>query len=250
MNDVNQGPPQPAKAPSNGPIPAGSSRLGIGGRLRNYFLTGLAVSAPVAITVYLIQAVVDTVDRNVAPLLPAAYSRLPFSIPGFGVVLVLIAVTLIGFLTANFVGRRLVRFGERIVARMPIIRSIYSALKQIFETVLTQGSSFRQVVLIEFPRPGIWAIAFLANERTGEAGRRLPDDVLAVYLPTAVNPTSGYLLFIPAQDVIRLDMTVEEGMKMVLSGGVVMPEDRLTELRQAASDAAVQLKVANQPERR
>ncbi|HUN52007.1 MAG TPA: DUF502 domain-containing protein [Candidatus Sulfotelmatobacter sp.] len=203
------------------------TRMGIGGRLRNYFLTGVIVTAPIGITVYLVWGFVDMVDRNVAPLLPVSIQPggvMLFSIPGLGVLVALVAVTLVGFLTANFLGRRLVRLGEQIVARMPIVRSVYSALKQIFETVLTQSSnSFRQVVLIEFPRPGCWAVAFLSNERTGEAGERLKDDVVAVYLPTALNPTSGYLLFLPRRDVIFLDMSVEEGMKLVLSGGMVIP---------------------------
>jgi uncharacterized membrane protein len=204
--------------------------MSIGGRLRYYFLTGVIVSAPIGITMYIVWAFIDLVDRNVAPLLPVALQPggvMLLSIPGLGVIVALVAVTLVGFLTANFLGRRLVRLGERIVARMPIVRSVYSALKQIFETMLTQSSSsFRQVVLIEFPRKGVWAAAFVANERTGEAGRRLGQELVAVYLPTALNPTSGYLLFLPKQDVVTLDMSVEEGMKLILSGGMVIPPDR------------------------
>jgi uncharacterized membrane protein len=176
----------------------------------------------------------------VAPLLPVAIQPggiMLFSIPGLGVVVALVAVTLVGFLTANFLGRRLVRLGETIVSRMPIVRSVYSALKQIFETVLKQSStSFRQVVLIEFPRRDSWAVAFLSNESTGEPGQRLNDDVVAIYLPTAINPTSGYLLFLPRRDVIFLDMSVEEGMKLILSGGMVIPPTHITVKDVAASD--------------
>ena len=232
-----------SKKPANDPggedgAPPAPTRMGIGARLRNYFLTGVIVTAPIGITIYLVWGFVDLVDRNVAPLLPVYIQPagiMLFSIPGLGVVVALVAVTLIGFLTANFLGRRLVRLGETIVSRMPIVRSVYSALKQIIETVLKQSStSFRQVVLIEFPRRDCWAVAFLANEETGEAGQRLNDDVVAVYLPTAINPTSGYLLFLPRREVVFLDMSVEEGMKLILSGGMVIPPTQ-----QQAADAAV-----------
>ncbi len=199
-------------------------------RLRNYFFTGVIVTAPIGITIYLALGVVDFVDRNVTPLIPDAYQPrhyLPFSVPGLGVVLLVIGLTLIGFLAANFLGRQLVRISERVVARMPVVRNIYSALKQIFETVLTpSSSSFRQVVMIEYPRRDVWALAFLANDRQFEPGRRLGQELITVYLPTAVNPTSGYLLFVPKSDAIYLDMTVEDGMKIILSGGVVAPPDR------------------------
>ena len=222
------GPPEGGTPPVGEPIRI--ARGGIIGRLRTYFLTGVIVTAPIGITIYLALAFVDFVDRNVTPLIPSDYQPrnfLPFNLPGIGVIVLLVGLTLIGFVTASFLGRRLVRFGERLVARMPIIRSIYSALKQIFETMLTQSStSFRQVVLIEYPRPKVWAIAFLTNEKSGEAGRRVGSELITVYVPTALNPTSGFLLFAPRQDVIYLDMTVEEGMKLVLSGGVVLPPDR------------------------
>lgn len=234
-----------SETPANDPgeaniVPPAPTRMGISARLRNYFLTGVIVTAPIGITIYLVWAFVDLVDRNVAPLLPVAIQPggiMLFSIPGLGVVVALVAVTLVGFLTANFLGRRLVRLGETIVSRMPIVRSVYSALKQIFETVLKQSStSFRQVVLIEFPRRDSWAVAFLSNESTGEPGQRLNDDVVAIYLPTAINPTSGYLLFLPRRDVIFLDMSVEEGMKLILSGGMVIPPTHVTVKDAAASD--------------
>jgi len=225
---------QHTPGPQDGGLGAGQepvrvSRGGIVGRLRTYFLTGVIVTAPIGITIYLALGFIDFVDRNITPLIPATYQPrnfLPFNLPGIGVVVLLVGLTLIGFVTASFLGRRLVRFGERLVARMPIIRSIYSALKQIFETMLTQSStSFRQVVLIEYPRNRVWAIAFLTNEKSGEPGRRVGNELLTVYVPTALNPTSGFLLFVPRQDVIYLDMSVEEGMKLVLSGGVVFPPD-------------------------
>ena len=227
----------PSGTPGGGTTTPASTMTGIGARLRNYFLTGVVVTAPIGITVYLVWSFVDFVDRTVAPLLPVWLEPgglMPVSIPGLGLVLALVAVTVIGFLTANLLGRRLVRLSETIVSRMPIVRSVYSALKQIFETMLTQSSSsFRQVVLIEYPRRECWAIAFLANERTGEAGSRLKGDTVAVYLPTAINPTSGYLLFLPRKDVIFLDMSVEEGMKLVLSGGMVIPSHNRAQIAEA-----------------
>lgn len=220
--------PPPAKPPA-----------GLMGKLRNYFLTGVIVTAPIGITIYVAVAFITFVDRNVTPFIPQVYRPdhyLPFNVPGFGLLLLLVVLTLIGFLAANFLGRQLVRLGERLVGRMPVVRNIYGALKQIFETVLTpSSSSFRQVVMIEYPRRGVWALCFLANERSGEPGQRIGTDCITVYLPTAVNPTSGYLLFVPRSDAQFLDMSVEEAMKMILSGGVVVPPSRFRAGRERAA---------------
>jgi uncharacterized membrane protein len=150
---------------------------------------------------------------------------LPFAIPGIGVVIVVIALTLIGWLTTGLVGRTVVKLGENLLDRMPVIRTIYSALKQIFETVFTQNSrAFRDVVLINYPRQGCWAIGFATGTTKGEVQDAIQDEVVNVFLPTTPNPTSGYLLFLPKKDVIFLDMTVEQGIKLVISGGVVTPD--------------------------
>ena len=210
------------------PVPPPKPRSGPMSALRTYFLTGIIVVAPLAITAYVVWAFVDFVDRLVTPLLPAVYNPrtyLPFDVPGVGVVVGAVALTMIGFLTANLLGRTLVRAGERVLSRMPVVSSIYGALKQVFETLLgSRAQSFRQVVLVEFPRRGGYSIAFVTSEGVSEVSRKLGEvDLLTLYVPTALNPTSGYMIFMPRREVIMLDMSVEEGMKLVISGGVVQP---------------------------
>jgi len=196
-------------------------------RLRTYFLTGLVVASPVGITVYLALAFIDLIDRNIKPLIPAAYNPetyLPFPLPGIGLVFLFLMLTILGFFAANFLGRTLIRIGEKILNRMPVVRSVYNTLKQIFETVISENKgSFQEVVLIEYPRKGLWAIAFISGENKGEIQRKMADDVVNVFLPTTPNPTSGFLLFVPRQDIIRLDMTPDEGAKYVISAGLVDP---------------------------
>lgn len=200
------------------------------GRLRGHFLAGILVTAPAALTFYLAWLFITFVDGQVVSLLPPRYSPstyLDFNIPGFGVLVLLIFLTLIGALAAGFVGRLMLRWGENILSRMPVIRGIYSALKQLFETVLSQQSSaFRQCVLIEYPRRGMWALGFISGVTEGEVQSLTAEEVVNVFLPTTPNPTSGFLLFVPRSDVIVLSMTVEEGIKMVISGGIVVPPDR------------------------
>lgn len=197
-------------------------------RLRNYFLTGIVVTAPIAITIYLTYVFVDFVDANVTPLIPARYNPetyLPFSVPGLGVFIAVFFLILIGFLTANFLGRSMLHFGERIVGRMPVVRSIYNALKQIMETVLAQsGTSFRDVVLVEYPRKGLWALAFVTSEAKGEVADMDEDTMISIFLPTTPNPTSGFLLFCPKNELKFLDMSVEEGVKLLISAGMIWPE--------------------------
>jgi len=196
-------------------------------RLRTYFLTGLVVASPVGITIYLALAFIDLIDRNIKPLIPTAYNPetyLPFPLPGIGLVFLFIMLTVLGFLAANFLGKTLIQIGERILNRMPVIRSVYNTLKQIFETVISENTgSFQEVVLVEYPRKGIWAIAFISSENTGEVQTKLPENVVNVFLPTTPNPTSGFLLFVPKKDIIHLDMTPDEGAKYVISAGLVDP---------------------------
>ena len=198
-------------------------------RLRTYFLTGIVVSAPVGITIWLIWLFVAFVDRTVVPLIPESYNPsdvLGVSVPGIGVVVVLLVVTMIGFLVTNFLGRYMVKIGENMVSRVPVVRTIYGVLKQIFDAVLAQSEgAFREVVLIEYPRKGIWVIGFITSSTQGEVQRVTPDDMVNVFLPTTPNPTSGFLLFVPRKDCITLHMTVEEGVKLVISGGIVSPPD-------------------------
>ncbi len=197
-------------------------------RLRNYFITGIIVTAPIVLTVYLVTLVVGLIDEKVLPLLGQRYNPenyLPFAVPGIGVLIFVVAITIIGWLTTGLVGRRIVRLGENILERMPVIRSVYSALKQIFETVFSQSSrAFRDVVLIPYPREGCWAIGFATGTTKGEVQDAIKDEVVNVFLPTTPNPTSGYLLFLPKKDVIFLKMSVEQGIKLVISGGVVTPD--------------------------
>ena len=207
---------------------APAKRPGIFTRLRNYFLTGIIVTAPIALTIYLTWQFIDWVDSQAIPLLPAKYNPenyLPFSLPGLGLVISVVILTFVGFLTANIFGRTLLRTGERLVNRMPVVRSIYGAFKQILETVLSQSSnSFRQAVLVEYPRRGVWTVAFVTGETEGEVAQRLDDEMINIYVPTTPNPTSGFLLMVPRRDLIFLDMPVEDAAKYIISIGVIAPE--------------------------
>ncbi len=196
-------------------------------RLRIYFLTGVIVTAPIALTIYLTWQVIHWVDSQAIPLLPAKYNPenyLPFSLPGLGLVMMFVVLTFVGFLTANIFGRTLLKTGERLVGRMPVVRTVYGALKQVLETVLSQSSnSFRQAVLVEYPRRGIWTVAFVTSDTEGEVARRLDDDMVNIYVPTTPNPTSGFLLMVPRRDLIFLDMPVEDAAKFIISIGVIAP---------------------------
>lgn len=196
-------------------------------RLRTWFLTGIVVAAPLSITIYLLWSFLSFVDDAVTPFIPERYNPehyLPFSVPGIGLLALVVALTLLGFLTANLVGRSLIRLGEKILDRMPIVRSIYGTLKQVFEMVIsTKSSSFKDVVLIEYPRPGQWSMGFVTNETKGEIQERTVEDVICVFIPMAPAPTGGFLVFVPKKDVIYLDMTIDEGMKYVFSAGLVVP---------------------------
>jgi uncharacterized membrane protein len=193
-------------------------------RLRAYFLAGILVAAPLGITLSIVSWAIDVIDNR---LIPARYNPnqfLPLPIPGTGVVLVVVALTAIGWATSSFLGRFVHRTGERVLDRIPVVRNVYSAFKQIFEAVLARRSNaFREVALIEYPRKGVWSIGFLTGATTGEVQGRTQPDVVNVFLPTTPNPTSGYLLFVPRSDVVVLDMTIEDGIKMVVSGGIVTP---------------------------
>jgi len=201
--------------------------------IRGYFLAGILVTAPIGITFYIAWLLIRWVDAQVASLIPANYNPetyLPFAVPGLGLIVVFMALTFIGWATAGLIGRLWTRLTERALARMPVIRSVYGAVKQIIETILQQQSNaFRQVVLFEYPRRGSWAIGFITGETLGEVQSLTSDDVVNVFLPTTPNPTSGYLLFVPKKELVVLDMTVEEGIKMVVSGGIVTPPDRRPE---------------------
>ena len=196
--------------------------------IRNNFLTGLIIVAPVLITIYLIWAIVSFIDNSVLPWLPDVYNPRTYintDIPGFGLFIFVVFTTIVGYFTKNLFGRQLVRMAEGWVDRMPIVRSIYNALKQIVETILSQSkSSFQKACLVEYPRKGIWAIAFISTNTRGEIAQKVGGNgMTSVFLPTTPNPTSGFLLFVHNEDIVELDMTVEEAAKLVISAGLVVP---------------------------
>ena len=219
------------QTPTSGPPPAASPlrKRSLLARLRNYFLAGVLVTAPLGITAWLIYSFVDYVDTTILPLIPEPYNPelyLEHSVPGLGVLILLIVITLIGALVTNFLGRYMVRTGERILARVPVVRSIYGLIKQVFDAVLAQSSTaFREVVLVEYPRKGVWVIGFVTSTPAAEIKERIGADVVYVFVPTSPNPTSGFLLIIQQAEVIRLKMSVEEGIKLVISGGIVSSPD-------------------------
>jgi uncharacterized membrane protein len=216
-------------------IIAPAPRLSLLARLRNYFLAGIIVTAPIGLTIYLVFITIEAIDRNVRSLVPHGYEperfipsyNLPFGIPGLGLIAAVVLLTLIGFLATNLMGRTLLRLGERLVARMPIVRGVYSALKQIFETVFSQsGNSFRQVALVPWPSAGSWTIAFVTNYvQGGEVSEHLGDDLVTVYVPTTPNPTGGYMTYYRRRDIKVLSMTVDQAMKLIISCGVIVPPD-------------------------
>src|SRR5262245_37614569 len=200
-------------------------------RLRNYFLTGFIVCAPLAITAYIAWSFIGWVDSWVKPYIPFRYNPdnyLPFPVPGFGIIVAIFLITLIGFLTANFIGRAIVSYGEYLLSRMPFVRSIYSALKQILETVLSDKSNrFSRVGVVEYPRKGVWSIVFIASERGTEISEKVDDSedpLVAVFMPCTPNPTTGFLMYVPKSEVVELDMSIEEGAKLIISAGLVAPE--------------------------
>lgn len=215
-------------------------------RLRNYFLTGVIVAAPLTITVYLVASIVSWVDGMVKPWIPARWNPetvLGVPLPGIGVVVALVALTLLGFFTASIVGRAVITLYESMLRRTPLIRNVYAALKQIFETALSERSrTFRHAGLIEYPRRNVWALVFIATEAKGEINHRISaseDDAISVFLPTTPNPTSGFLLFVPRKDVLVLDMTVEDAAKLVISAGLISP-DWTPKPRPAGTDPATE----------
>ncbi|WP_028032947.1 DUF502 domain-containing protein [Chelativorans sp. J32] len=216
-------------------------------RLRNYFLTGFVVAAPLAITAYLVWGFIRWVDSWVKPYIPARYnpdSYLPFAVPGFGLIVAVVLITLIGFLTANFIGRSIVSFGEHILDRMPFVRSVYKTLKNILETVLQERSdTFKKVGLIEYPRKGVWSLVFIATEARGELQSSVGgagNPLMAVFLPTTPNPTSGFLLYVPKSDVIELEMSIEDGAKLIISAGLISPEYQQQKTKVLAEEALEQ----------
>jgi len=222
-------------------------------RLRNYLLTGLVVAGPLTITLYITWWFITWVDGWVKPVVPAAYlpeTYLPFAIPGFGLVIALTGLTLLGFLTANLVGKTLLNLGEVVLNRMPVVRGIYKGTKQVFETIFSaNGTSFRKVGLVEFPVKGTWSLVFISTPASPDLVDRLPPagEYLGVFLPCTPNPTTGFFFYLPRQSVIELSMSVDDAAKLVMSAGVIQSDESQRRL-QALADAERQVR-ASQPAR-
>lgn len=222
---------QPPQGDTVNPAEPPSIRKSILARIRRHFLAGILMTAPVAVTLYLASLLISFFDARITPLIPPRFnpeSYLPFAIPGLGLAIVVLVLILIGSFAAGYTGRAVSRAIDVSVTRMPVLRSIYGAVKQIVEAVLAQKSqAFRQAVLVEYPRKGIWAIGFVTGVTQGEPQRLTEEETLNVFLPTTPNPTSGFLLFVPRSDVRPLSMSVEDALKLVISGGLVTPVDTL-----------------------
>src|ERR1700744_3842314 len=209
--------------------PAEAAPHGIMARFRNYFLTGLIVAGPIAITFYLTWWFVTWVDGLVRPFVPVAYrpeTYLPFGVPGSGLIVAVFALTLLGFLTANLIGRTLVDLGDRLLGRIPAVRAIYRGLKQVFETLFSgNGSSFRKVGLVEFPSPGMWSIVLISQPPSGDVEAKLPGqgEYMSVFLTCAPNPTTGFFFYVPRASVIEIDMSAEDAATLIMSAGAVQP---------------------------
>jgi len=199
------------------------------GSLRKYIVAGLLVWVPLGVTFLVVKALVDLMDRSLV-LVPKAYQPqhlFGFNIPGLGVALTFLVVIITGMIVANLFGRRLVRLWESMLARIPLVRSIYSGVKQVLETLFTSGGkSFRKVVLIEYPRRGLWTLAFLTGDGAEEIQDKTGRELVNVFVPTTPNPTSGFFLMVPRDETSELDMSVDAGLKLIVSAGVVMPPSR------------------------
>lgn len=204
-------------------------------RLRNYFLTGLIIAGPLAITGYITWSFVTWIDGWVKPLIPVRYlpeTYMRFNIPGIGLIIVLISLTLLGFLTASLLGRSMIRFGESLLQRMPVVRGIYKGTKQVFETIFSSdGTSFRTVGLVQFPVKGTWSLVFLSTSAGPEIQEKTPgkEEKIGVFLPCTPNPTTGFFFYLPRSEIIELTMSVDEAAKLVMSAGVIQPEKFLGE---------------------
>jgi uncharacterized membrane protein len=247
LSDGNELPAAPSARPS----------AGLMSRIRNYFLTGLIVAGPVAVTLWLVWWFVTWVDNWVRPFIPTAYkpeTYLPVEIPGFGLVIAFVALTLLGFLTANLVGSRLISLGESLLSHMPIVRPIYRTAKQIFQTLFSgSGSSFRKVGLVEFPAPGMWSVVFLTQSPSADISARLPQtEHVSAFMPCTPNPTTGFFFYVPRHDVVELDITVEQAMQLLMSAGIIQPggdaHGKLSGLAETARAAQAMRQAAAAPQ--
>jgi uncharacterized membrane protein len=215
------------------------------GRLRSWFFAGLVLFGPVAVTLYLAWWFVDSVDHWVRPLVPDSFwpdTYSPIHVPGFGLAIVLVGLTLLGFIAANVAGRTLVGLGEAMLDRTPVVRGVYKSVKQIFETLFSQsGTQFRRVGLVEFPMKGAWSIVFLSSEPPPQVASALPGGPMtSVFLPCTPNPTTGFYFYVPTAEIIELTITPDEAVKLVMSAGLIVPEGsaQLAAMAEAARASA------------
>lgn len=196
--------------------------------LRGRFFAGMVIAAPIAVTFLILQFLISEIDKRVVPLIPAALNPetyLKYAVPGFGLIVLVVFLTILGGIATNLIGRSVIGVGDRILSQVPIVRSLYSAFKQLVEVFATDNTDqFSEVVLIEYPKAGTWCLGFVSSPAKGEIGALLSNEFLGVFVPTTPNPTSGFLMYVDAKEVIRMKMTVEEGAKMILSAGLVVPE--------------------------
>ena len=251
MTEINENPGEVVTADV---AKAVASQTSIAGRIRNYFLTGLVVAGPLAITVWLIWSIITWADDFVRPLIPPTYrpeSYLPWPIPGTGLIISFVVLTLLGFLTANLVGRTLVELGEGLLNRMPIVRPVYNTMKQIFESLFSKnGSSFRKVALVEFPAPGMWSLVLLSQSPSADLAKKLPQgEYVSAFMPCTPNPTTGFFFYVKRKDLIELDMSVENAMTLLISAGMVQPDadaqKKLASLAATAKAARAKRKAAS-----
>lgn len=201
--------------------------------MKRYFVAGLLIWVPILVTIWVVKLLVTTLDSSVA-LLPYAYrpdNLLGFHVPGFGLILTLLVLLATGVVAKNFLGRRLVMVWESLLARIPLVRSVYAGVKQILQTVLTSdGQSFRKVWLVEYPRKGLWSVAFQTSMGFHQAQKHIKEDLITIFIPTTPNPTSGFLMLVPRKEVFEIDISVDEALKLVISLGVVLPKAKAEEL--------------------
>lgn len=225
--------PEPQGHPHLTPHAAPHRKPGFFGALRASFLTGMVVILPIGLTVWLVWSVMGWIDSFVLPFVPMKFrpeQYIGIDLRGVGVIILLLFTLIVGWVAKGLIGRSLLRWAESLVDRMPVVRSVYAGLKQIAETVFAQSeTSFDKACLVEYPREGIWAIAFVSTTAKGEIAAKTPGDEpwLSVFLPTTPNPTSGFLLYVPQSKVVMLDMSVEDAAKLIISAGLVYPQPKV-----------------------
>jgi len=204
------------------------TKQGVFSWLRERFVAGMLIALPVVATFIILEFLINLIDSRVVPLIPSALrpeTYLDYAVPGFGLIILILFLTLLGAVATNFLGSYFVGVTDRVLTRIPVVRSVYSVFKQIRDVFQSNtGGQYKEVVMVQYPKEGSWAIGFVAGPAKGELGHKLGNGFIGVFVPTTPNPTSGFLLYVPAADVVKLDMSVEEGAKVIFSGGLVVPD--------------------------